>query len=45
MYYTPQTEQLAMVKDWLGRKGLQFIESLTEAEKDICSTLEVLFEI
>ena len=26
MYNTPQTEQLAMVKNWLGRKGLQFIE-------------------
>ena len=25
-YNTPQTEQLAMVKNWLGRNGLQFIE-------------------
>ena len=32
-YNTPQTEQLVMVKNWLCRKGLQFIESLTEAEK------------
>ena len=34
-----------MVKSWLGRKGLQFIELLTETEKDKCSTLEGLFEI
>ena len=34
-----------MVKKWLGRKGLQFIESLTKAEKDTCSTLEGLFKI
>ena len=40
MCNTPQTEQLPMVKNWLGRKGLQFIESLTQAEKDGCSTLK-----
>ena len=34
-----------MVKNWLGRKGLQFIDSLTNAEKDTCSTLEGLFKI
>ena len=33
MYNTPQTEPLAIVKNWLGRKGLQFIESLTHTEK------------
>ena len=42
-YNTTQTEQLIMVKNWLVRKGLQLIESLTEAEKDRCSTLEGLF--
>ena len=45
MYDTPQTEQLAIVRNWLGRKGLQFIESLTHTAKDKCSTLEGLFEI
>ena len=45
MYNTPQTGQLAVVKNWLGRKGLQFIESLTHAEKDTCSILEGLFKI
>ena len=39
-YNTPQVEQLAIVKNLLGRKGLQFIESLTHAEKDTCNTLE-----
>ena len=34
-----------MIKNWLGRKGLQFIELLTEVEKDRCSTLEGLFKI
>ena len=44
-YNTPQAEQLAMVKNWLSRKGLQFIESLTSDEKDTCSTLEGPFKI
>ena len=35
MYSTPQVEQLAMVKHWLGIKGLYFVESLTSEEKDI----------
>ena len=34
-----------MINNWLGRKGLQFIESLTEEEKDRCSTLEGLLKI
>ena len=32
-----------MVKNWLGRKGLHYIESLAEGEKEVCSTLEGLF--
>ena len=36
MYNTPQTEQLTIIKNWLGRKGLLLIESLTCAEK-ICA--------
>ena len=43
MYSTTQEEQLAMVKNWLGRKGLQLIESLPNEDKDMCSTLESLF--
>ena len=29
-----------MVKNWLGRKGLHYIESLTKGEKEACNTLE-----
>ena len=41
----PQVEQLAIVKSWLDRKGLQFIELHPHAEKDTCNTLEDLLEI
>ena len=44
IYNKPQAEQLVMIKNWLGRKGLQFIELLTEAEKDGCSILKGLFK-
>ena len=43
-YNTHHTDQLAIVKNWLGRKGLQFIESLTHVEKEKCNTIEGLFE-
>ena len=39
-YSTSQEEKLAMVKNWPGRKGAQFIELLMSEEKDTCSTLE-----
>ena len=42
---TPQAEQLAIVKNWLGRKSLQFIELLTHVQKHRCNTLDSLFEI
>ena len=32
-----------MVKNWMGRKGLHYIKSLTEGEKERCGTLEGLF--
>ena len=44
-YKTSRAEQLAIVKNWLGRKGLQFIELLKHAEEDTCSILEGLFKI
>ena len=34
-----------MVKNWLGRKGLHYIESLMESKKETCSTLEGLFNM
>ena len=33
-----------MVKNWLGRKRLHCIKSLTEGEKEACSMLEGLFD-
>ena len=43
-YNTPQTDKLAVVKNWLGSKGLHYLETLTTAEKEMCNTLEGLFE-
>ena len=43
-YNTPQTDKLALVKNWLGRKGLQYLEMLTTAEKETCNTLQGLFD-
>ena len=43
-YNTPQTDKLVLVKNWLGRKGLQYLETLTTAEKETCNTLEGLFD-
>ena len=42
-YNTLQTDKLALVKNWLGRKGLQYLETLTTTEKETCNTLEGLF--
>ena len=44
MYNTPQTDKLAVVKNWLGRKGFQYLETLMVVEKETCNTLECLFE-
>ena len=32
-YNVQETDKIAMVKNWLGRKGLHYVESLTEGEK------------
>ena len=44
-YNLQETDKIAMVKNWLGRKGLHYIESLTGGEKEKCSTLEGLFDM
>ena len=41
-YNANEADKIAMVKNWLGRKGLHYIETLTENEKEACSTLEGL---
>ena len=43
LYNTPQTEQLAIITSCLGRKGIQFIESLTQVKQERCNTVEGLF--
>ena len=42
-YNRPEHDKIAIVKNWLGRKGLHYIESITEAEKQACNTLQGLF--
>ena len=44
MYNIPQAEQLVMVKNWLGRKGLPFLETLMNEEKTTWGALKDLFE-
>ena len=41
-YNAQEADKIAMVKNWLGRKGLHYIELLTENKKEACNTLERL---
>ena len=41
----PEAEKLAVVKNWLGRKGLHYLETLTTEEREMCNMLEGLFEM
>ena len=43
-YNLQEMHKIAMVKNWLGRKGLHYIESLTEGEKETCGMLEGLVD-
>ena len=43
-YSTPQTDKLAVLKNWLERKGPQHLETLMTVEWKMCNTLEGLFE-
>ena len=43
-YNTWEQEKIAMVKNWLGRKGLNYVESLMEGEKQACDTLQGLID-
>ena len=43
-YNAHKQEKIAMVKNWLGRKGLHYIECLTEVEKQACGTLQGLID-
>ena len=43
-YNICQQEKIVMVKNRLGRKGLHYLESLTEVEKQACGTLQGLID-
>ena len=34
-----------MVKNWLGRKGLHYLETLMAKEKEACNMLQGLFDM
>ena len=37
-YNAQEADKIAMVKNWLGRKGLHYLETLTANEKEACNT-------
>ena len=41
-YNVQEGEKITIIKNWLGRRGLQFIDSLTQEEKCACETFEGL---
>ena len=43
-YDMPGREKTSVIKNWQGRKGLQLLETLTQAEKENCETSEGLFK-
>ena len=38
-----QTKRATVIRNWLGRIGIQFFETLIQAEQERCSTTEGLF--
>ena len=44
-YNIQEGEKITIIKNWLGRRGLQFIDSLTQEEKQACKTFEGLCSI
>ena len=38
-------EKVPIIKNWLGREGLQFIHTLTNAEKETCKSTTGLFNV
>ena len=43
-YGMPEAEKLAVVINWLWRKGLHYLETLMPAEKEACNMLDCLFD-
>ena len=44
-YNTPEAEKVAVVKNWLGRNGLHYLETLMPAEEEACKTVEGLLDM
>ena len=42
-YELTEEEKVPILKNWLGREGLQLIQTFTSSEKDACNTAEGLF--
>ena len=43
-YNTQNHDKIAIVKNWLGRKGLHYIKNLREGEMQACNTLQEPFD-
>ena len=43
-YNVCKQEKITMVKIWLDRKGLHYLENLTEGEKQVLGTLQGLID-
>ena len=44
-YNMPEAENVAVVKNWLGKKGLYYFKTLMAAEGEACNMLEDLFDM
>ena len=44
-YNAQEADQIAMVKNWVGRRVLHNMESLMTNEKEACNTLEWFFDM
>ena len=36
-------EKISIIKNWLGREGLQFMETLTHSEQETCNKWKAYF--
>ena len=43
-YNLGQTERVSVIKNWLGREGLQLIATLRKEEQNVCNDDKSLFE-
>ena len=42
--YIGDTKEVHLMKNWLGRLGMQFIETLTAAEQELCKNGKGMFD-